>query len=107
MEELIRKKKLIADLKGIKDILVAAGDPFLASVINRAIGCVENQPVLKECLVRCRECEHHKESPFSGLLQCTAEMGLYRHVLPDDYCIWGNETHEQTEGNDKFAKGTE
>ena len=46
MEELISKKKLIRDLKGIKDMLVAAGDPFLASVINKAIGCVENQPVV-------------------------------------------------------------
>ena len=46
MEELISKKKLLADLLGIKDMLVAAGDPFLASVMNRAIQCVENQPLV-------------------------------------------------------------
>ena len=36
--------KLIRDLKAIQDMLMAAGDPFLAGVLNRAIGCVENQP---------------------------------------------------------------
>ena len=36
--------KLIRDLKALQDMLMAAGDPFLAGVLNRAIGCVENQP---------------------------------------------------------------
>ena len=36
--------KTIRDLKAIQDMLMAAGDPFLAGVLNRAIGCVENQP---------------------------------------------------------------
>ena len=36
--------KLIRDLKSIQDMLMAAGVPFLAGVLNRAIGCVENQP---------------------------------------------------------------
>ena len=43
MALMIYPEKLVKDLKGIKDMLVAAGDPFLASVINRAIGCVGNQ----------------------------------------------------------------
>lgn len=43
MDKLISADKLIRDLRGIKDMLVAAGDPFLASVMNRAIKCVENQ----------------------------------------------------------------
>ncbi len=41
---LIDKKKLIKDLKGIKDVLSAQGDPFLAAMIQRAIDCVNNQP---------------------------------------------------------------
>ena len=45
MKELIDKKKLICDLKGIYDVLAGAGDPFLASVIKRAIRCVEEQPI--------------------------------------------------------------
>ena len=46
MEELISKKKLLADLKGVKEVLAAQGDPFLANIIHRAIQCVENQPVV-------------------------------------------------------------
>lgn len=47
MDELISKKKLIKDLQGIKEVLSAAGDPFLANMIHRAIQCVERQPVVK------------------------------------------------------------
>lgn len=46
MEELISKKKLIADLNGIREVLSGQGDPFLASVLTRAIQCVEKQPVV-------------------------------------------------------------
>lgn len=42
--DLIHRGKALKDLRAIKDMLVAAGDPFLASVMNRAIGCIENQP---------------------------------------------------------------
>ena len=41
---LIDKKKLLKDLKGIKDVLSAQGDPFLAAMIQRAIDCVNKQP---------------------------------------------------------------
>ena len=47
MKELIDKKKLIRDLQGVKEVLSAAGDPFLANMIHRAIQCVERQPVVK------------------------------------------------------------
>lgn len=50
MDKLISQETTIRDLRGIKDMLVAAGDPFLASVMNRAIGCVENQPAAAEDL---------------------------------------------------------
>lgn len=46
MKELIDKKKLLADLNGVKDVLVAQGDPFLANILLRAIQCVENQRVV-------------------------------------------------------------
>ena len=44
--ELIDKKKALADLRGIKDVLQAQGDPFLANIIIRAIDCIHNQPVV-------------------------------------------------------------
>lgn len=43
-DDLILRGKALRDLLGIKDVLVAAGDPFLASIMNRAIACIENQP---------------------------------------------------------------
>lgn len=46
MMELIDKKKTLADLKGIKDVIQSQGDPFLANIIERAIKCVERQPVV-------------------------------------------------------------
>lgn len=46
MIELIDKKKALADLKGVKDVIQSQGDPFLANIIERAIGCVERQPVI-------------------------------------------------------------
>lgn len=46
MEELIPKKKLIAELNEIREVLSGQGDPFLASVLIRAIRCVEKQPVV-------------------------------------------------------------
>lgn len=47
MEELISRKKLLADLNGVKDVLAAQGGPFLANILHRAIQCVENQRVIK------------------------------------------------------------
>lgn len=46
MKELIDKKKALADLKGIKDVIQPQGDSFLANIIERAIKCVERQPVI-------------------------------------------------------------
>ena len=46
MKELIDKRKALADLKGIKDVIQAQGDPFLANIIGRAIDCIQNQPVV-------------------------------------------------------------
>lgn len=46
MKELIDKKKLLSDLRGVKEVLSAQGDPFLANIMERAIKCVERQPVV-------------------------------------------------------------
>ncbi len=46
MKQLIDKRKALADLKGIKDVIQAQGDPFLANIICRAIDCIQNQPVV-------------------------------------------------------------
>ena len=46
MEELISKKRLIADLNEIREVLSGRGDPILASVLTRAIRCVEEQPAI-------------------------------------------------------------
>lgn len=44
MEDLISRKKLLADLCGVADVLTAQGDPFLSSVMHRAIAIVKDQP---------------------------------------------------------------
>lgn len=43
-DDLILRGKALKDLRGIKDVLLAQGDPILASILNRAIECIENQP---------------------------------------------------------------
>ena len=43
MNDLISRTKLLKDLRGIKDVLVGQGDPFLASMVRVAIECVEKQ----------------------------------------------------------------
>ena len=45
-DDLILRGKALRDLRGIKDVLMAQGDPILASIINRTIECIENQPAV-------------------------------------------------------------
>ena len=47
MEDLISRKRLLKDLAGMYDVLTGAGDPFLASMIRKAMECVERQPAVK------------------------------------------------------------
>ena len=47
MDDLISKGKLLKDLAGMYDVLTGAGDPFLASMIRKAMECVERQPVVE------------------------------------------------------------
>ena len=46
MKELVDKQKLLSDLRGVKEVLSAQGDPFLANIMERAIKCVDRQPVV-------------------------------------------------------------
>lgn len=63
--ELIFRGKALKDLRGIKDVLLAQGDPFLASIMNRAIECIENQPAVKQEVPAefrtCGTCAHNEE----------------------------------------------
>ena len=62
MEEMIRKKTLLKDLKGVKEVLAGQGDPILASVLNRAIECVERQQTFDVTItVECKECRQYDE----------------------------------------------
>lgn len=47
---LIYKGKALKDLRGIKDVLQAQGDPFLANIMHRAIECIENQPAAGQAI---------------------------------------------------------
>ena len=47
-DDLILRGKALRDLRGIKDVLMSQGDPFLANILNRAIECIENQPKAAE-----------------------------------------------------------
>lgn len=46
-DDLISRGKALEDLRDIKEMLVAAGDPFLANIMLRAISCIENQPAVE------------------------------------------------------------
>lgn len=89
MDKLISQEKTIRDLRGIKDMLVAAGDPFLASVMNRAIACVENQPAANDMeVVLCKDCKFW--DPETGF--CEKHSKFYHDGLDwdmfndDDFC---------------------
>jgi hypothetical protein len=86
-DDLILRGKALRDLRGIKDVLLAQGDPILASILNRAISCIENQPT-------------QGKHPIDGLLLLAAK---YKAALQDlatiadcDYCKHnGDRTQEQ------------
>ena len=43
-DDLILRSKALRDLEDLKEMLVAAGDPFFAAIMNRAIICIKGQP---------------------------------------------------------------
>lgn len=48
-DDVIYRKPLFEDLQRIRETLVAAGDPFLASIMEKAIKCLEEQPPAMAC----------------------------------------------------------
>ena len=85
MEAMIKKKALLDDLNRIKEVLVGQGDPILASVLNRAIACVENQPALDAVeVVRCKDCKHYARDEMFGGGYC---YGARKKL--DDFCSCG------------------
>ena len=64
-DDMILRGKALKDLRGIKDVLMAQGDPFLANIMNRAIECIENQPAVKQEVPaefrKCCTCAHYEE----------------------------------------------
>jgi len=90
MQELISKKKAIADLRGIKDVLVSQGDPFLASVMNRAIKCLENQKVLYAVEAAQGQWIDRidNDTDMHECSVCGARVvkGLYEYENPNRYC---------------------
>lgn len=44
MDAITFKKKALKALSGMYDVLIGAGDPFLASMIFKAMECVAKQP---------------------------------------------------------------
>ena len=97
MEELISKKKLLADLNGIREVLSGQGDPILASVLTRAIQCVEKQPVVKIDgdlveVVRCKDCVRQ------GKCTITEHLLICSNVPDCGYCHDGIRKEWKSDG---------
>lgn len=90
--QMILKKPLLDDLKGIKELLVSQGDLFLASVLNRAIVCVEDQPIIDAVeVVRCKDCRwwQIRSCNANGIkYDCRKTHGLI-DAKADSFCSYG------------------
>ena len=80
MMELIDKQKTLADLKGIKDVIQSQGDPFLANIIERAIGCVERQPTADSVLAKPDQDDEKLAKAIRGLREYYARAHNLGHV---------------------------
>lgn len=59
--KVIGVKPLLDDLNGIREVLMGYGDPILASMMCRAIECVEKQQAVDAVkVVRCKNCKHRR-----------------------------------------------
>ena len=110
-DELIYKGKALKDLRGIKDVLLAQGDPFLANIMNRAIECIENQPAqdqvqamltlaekysdaLKDLAAEanCKYCKNDYRNQAPGTTEtCLAGCGECANACPCSKCENGSE----------------
>lgn len=94
-DELINRGKALKDLEGIKDVLVAQGDPFLAAIMNRAIDCIKNQPAavavqlpVMDAIKECATCAHNAACyppPGTTCHNCTLKCTCRECV---DYSKW-------------------
>ena len=88
--DLISRKKTIRDLRGIQDALSAAGDPFLAGILNRAIACVEQQPAATGAERQSGRWEKSidNETVMHKCSVCGARVvkGLYEYENPNRFC---------------------
>ena len=91
MDKLISQEKTIRDLRGIKDTLVAAGDPLLASAMNLAIACVENQPAAEE---------RHRTGKWK---HCIGDYGP-TEIVNDSYWFECNLCGRTSFARDRFCK---
>ena len=110
-DDVILRGKALKDLRGIKDVLLAQGDPFLASIMNRAIECIENQPAqdqvqamlimaekysnaLKDLTARadCEFCKHdYRNKAPAETPTCLADCGECIEACACSECEKGSE----------------
>lgn len=110
-DDVILRGKALKDLRGIKDVLLAQGDPFLANIMNRAIECIENQPAqdqvqamltmaekysnaLKDLAARadCEFCKHdYRNKATDEPPTCLADCGECAETCVCSKCEKGSE----------------
>ena len=86
--ELIYKGKALKDLRGLYDTLMANGDPFLASVMHRAIVCIEKQPKAPELIMEPVPApEHETTGKLERLDVVRAYVNPNDNTLSLDLCV--------------------
>ena len=100
-DDLILRGKALKDLRGIQDVLMSQGDPFLAGVINRAIKCIENQPAAPALImepVRAPQWIAVKECPCDGCkgMNNTGTCGHPSKCVK--FALWLNGKARETDG---------
>lgn len=99
----ISRKKTVRDLRGIQDVLMAQGDPFLAGVLNRAIACVEHQPAVvgSERPSGRWEKSIDNETVMHKCSECGARVvkGMYEYENPNRFCYHCGAKMDRGENN--------
>lgn len=75
MDDVISRKATVKALKELQENLMAAGDPFLAGIMNRAIACVEELP---------KAAAHEKPIPKKSYWQCIAPSSMVGNKLLEE-----------------------
>ena len=74
MDDIISRKKALSELQEIREMLEAGGDPILASVLEHAIKCVEQQPDANSWTPTEKG---YPKKPGEYLCRCTAALDDY------------------------------